>query len=75
VRVVAQDKQKNIIGEVQKRVSRYQSSAESDLLGAVPNNYTLTVDIPKKTYEEGDEIPVNLVPYQRGAWVVITVEK
>jgi uncharacterized protein YfaS (alpha-2-macroglobulin family) len=45
------------------------------LLGAVPNNYTLTVDIPKKTYKEGEEIPLNIVPYQRDARVVVTIER
>ena len=77
VRVLAEDATWNVVGEVQKRLSWYAWSAdeESDLLGAVPNNYTLTVDIPKKTYKEGEEIPLNIVPYQRDARVVVTIER
>lgn len=78
LRVFAEDSAGQVIGEVQKRISRYTSGEwdkERDLLGAVPNNYTLTVDIPKKTYKEGEEMPINIAPYQRDAWVVVTIER
>lgn len=76
VRVIAEDANGAVVGEVQKKIGRYQSSeSESDLLGAVPNTYTLAVDIPKKTYQEWENIPLNIVPYQRDARVVITVER
>jgi hypothetical protein len=76
VRVIAADADGEVVGEVQKRVSWYESSeTETDLLGAVPNTYTLTVNIPKKTFTEGESIPVDIMPYQRDAWVVVTVEK
>ena len=64
------------MGEVQKRIERYKFDDDTDgFLGNVPNNYTLKVDIPKKTYAVDDEIPVNINPYQKGARVVVTVER
>lgn len=77
IRLIAEDVSGQLIGESQKRISRYSSEEDNEnaLLGAVPNTYTLTVDIPKKTYTEQEMIPINIVPYQSGAWVVVTVEK
>jgi hypothetical protein len=31
--------------------------------GALNNNYTLTVSIDQKQYDEGEKIPVNINPY------------
>lgn len=76
VRVYAVDATDTVISEVQKRIERYQFSQDNDgLLGSVPNTYTLKVDIPHKTYELGDTIPLNILPYQKWAHVVITVER
>lgn len=75
MRVMAKDKNGAIIAEVQKKVWWYESSSDTDLLGVVPNNYALTVDIPKKTYEEWQSIPINIAPYQSWAQVVVTVER
>ena len=59
-----------------KQVEYYSFANDSDgLLGALPNNYTLTVSIPKKTYEENEEIPVDIAPYQKGARVIMTIER
>ncbi len=77
IRLIAEDAWGKILGESQKRISWYSAEEDDEnaLLGAVPNTYTLTVDIPKKTYSEQETIPLNIVPYQSGAWVVVTVEK
>jgi uncharacterized protein YfaS (alpha-2-macroglobulin family) len=76
LRVYASDEQGNIIGEVQKQIEYYEFSNDPDgLLGALPNNYTLTVNIPKKTYEEGEIIPIDIAPYQKWARVLIHIER
>lgn len=76
IRVIAEDKHNTIIWEVQKQVEYYEFKQDTDgLLGALPNNYALTVSVPKKTYEEGDKIPVDIAPYQKGARVIMTVER
>jgi uncharacterized protein YfaS (alpha-2-macroglobulin family) len=76
VRVSATDEKGTIIGEVHKQIEYYSFANDSDgLLGALPNNYTLTVSIPKKTYEENEDIPVDIAPYQKWARVIMTVER
>lgn len=76
IRVYATDKNGAVIGEVQKQIDYYDSTAGKDwMLGSLPNNYALNVNIPKKTYEEWEQIPINIEPYQKGARVVITVER
>ncbi len=76
VRVFAEDKNGTIIGEVQKEIDYYDSTQGSDgMLGSLPNNYALNVSIPKKTYEEWEKIPVDIEPYQKGARVILTVER
>lgn len=76
VRVFATDKNNTVIGEVQKQIEYYKATdSEDGLLWALPNNYALTVSIPKKTYEEWDTIPVDIAPYQKWAHVIMTVER
>jgi uncharacterized protein YfaS (alpha-2-macroglobulin family) len=76
IRVFATDKKGTIIGEVQKQIQYYKANDNNDgLLWALPNNYALTVSIPKKTYEEWEKIPVDIMPYQKGAHVIMTVER
>lgn len=43
--------------------------------GSLNNNYTLTVSIDQKQYDEGQQIPININPYINGATVLITVEQ
>jgi hypothetical protein len=39
------------------------------------NTYTLTVDIPAKSYDEGEAVPINISPYIPGATVLVTIEQ
>ncbi len=43
--------------------------------GSMNNNYTLTVSIDQKQYDEGQTLPINITPYINGAVVLITVEQ
>lgn len=78
VRVFAYDSKKKLIGEVHKKISFYAYGMDDDpqaILGAVPNNYSLLVAIPEKTYNLWEDIPLNISPYMSGSNVIITVEK
>ena len=76
VRVFATDSKGAIIGEVQKQIEYYIFTQDPDgLLWSLPNNYTLTVSVPKKTYEEGDLIPIDIAPYQKWARIIMTAER
>lgn len=76
VRVIATNEQEQTVAEVQKMIQRYKTTDDNNgLLWSLPNNYSLKVDIPKKTYAVGDAIPVNIAPYQAWARVVVTVER
>jgi uncharacterized protein YfaS (alpha-2-macroglobulin family) len=43
--------------------------------GSMNNNYTLTVSIDQKQYDEGQTLPINITPYIKWASVLITVEQ
>lgn len=76
LRVYAKDIWGNIIGEVQKQIEYYEfNNNVDDLLWTLPNNYTLTIDVPKKIYEAWEEIPINIAPYQKWARVLIHIER
>lgn len=76
IRAFATDKNDTIIGEVQKQIDYYDSTQGNDgMLGSLPNNYALSVNIPKKIYEEWEKIPIDIEPYQKGATVILTVER
>lgn len=76
IRVFATDDKDTILWEVQKQISYYNANDDADwLMWAVPNNYAMTVSIPKKTYNEWENIPVDIIPYQKWAHVVMTIER
>ncbi len=76
IRVFAKDANNTIVWEVQKQIEYYKANDSANwLLWALPNNYSLTVSIPKKTFEEWEKIPVDILPYQKGAKVIMTVER
>jgi len=43
--------------------------------GHLTNTYTLTVDIPRKEYAEGELFPINISPYISWASVLVTIEQ
>lgn len=76
LRIIARDEEGKSIGEVQKRIERYVYGWISDgMMWSVPNNYSLIVAIPEKTFNEWESLPIDIMPYQKGSQVVVTVEK
>jgi len=79
VAVEALNAEWKILWVVEKKIEFYMygdpGADQSRVMGAIPNNYTLAIDIPKRDYWVGDEIPVNIAPYLKDGYAVVTVEK
>lgn len=58
-----------------KSLNRYFRKNGRDLLGPVPNNYTLTLSPSQETYTIGETMSIDLLPYPRGARAVVVVEQ
>jgi uncharacterized protein YfaS (alpha-2-macroglobulin family) len=53
----------------------YYRKNNTDLLGPVPNNYTLTVVADQENYQVEDTVSLDIMPYPRGAQAIVTVEQ
>ena len=63
LRVVSKDKYGVVNGEVDKNIYYYDSKFDKGFQGDMENNYALYVQIPKKNYEIGENIPISINPY------------
>ena len=67
-----------ILWEVQKNIYYYDWEGRTFYDGTMwdeKNNFVLDVNIPKKDYELGEKIPVNINPYKKWARIYVTVER
>ncbi len=65
--------------ENQRTINVYDTQGASyynyRFYGQIQNNFTLTVDVADREYQEGELATINIEPYIKGATALVTVEK
>ena len=76
VRVIVYDKNSKVLGEVQKRIYWYDFEGyDRWYMWDQKNNFVLNVQVPKKEYKLWENIEININPYIKWSYIVLTVER